>query len=145
MKVRNVPVPPKPASILGRRDGVHWVLIFSLLLAAAFIEVWESTAVSQLSIQIDKLRAQVKDTDARTSFLDARAAEEGSRVRLAAIAKRLDLRPADPGQIVMIPPSLVALSPSTPVPQTGLAAVGSRLNDFFVPAARARAARETQD
>jgi len=144
MKVRNAPVPAKPAW-RGRREGVHWLLVFALLLAAAFIEVWESTAVSQLSLEIDKLRAQVKDTDARTSFLGARVAEEGSRVHLASIAKRLCMRPADPGQIVMIPPSLVALAPARPVPQTGIAAVASRLNEFFVPAARARAARETQD
>jgi hypothetical protein len=119
--------------------------VFSLLLAAAFIEVWESTAVSQLSLEIDKLRAQVKDSDARTSFLDARAAEEGSRDRLASIAKRLALRPADPRQVVVIPQSLVALAPTTSVPLTGLAAVESRLNEFFVPAARARAANERQD
>jgi hypothetical protein len=124
---------------------VHWVLVFSLLLAAAFIEVWESTAVSQLSLEIDKLRGQVKDTDARTSFLDARAAEEGSRVRLASAARRLDLRPADPRQVVMIPMSLVALGPRTNVPETGLAALGRRTAEFFVPAARARAAGESQD
>lgn len=145
MKVRNAPIAARPASSRGRREGVHWLLVFALLLSAAFIEVWESTAVSQLSLDIDKLRAQVKDTDARTSFLDARAAEEGSRDRLAAAAKRLALHPADPRQVVMIPPSLVALAPTRSVPQTGLAAVASRLNEFFVPAARARAASETQD
>jgi cell division protein FtsL len=144
MKVRTAPVPVRPGS-RNRREGVHWLLVFALLLSAAFIEVWESTSVSQLSLEIDKLRAEVKDTDARTSFLDARAAEEGSRDRLATIARRLALRPADPKQVVMIPPSLVALAPTRPVPQTGLAAVESRLNEFFVPAARARAASETQD
>lgn len=145
MKVRNAPIAARPAPSRGRREGVHWILVFALLLSAAFIEVWESTSVSQLSLEIDKLRAQVKDTDARTSFLDARAAEEGSRDRLASIAKRLALRPADPRQVVMIPSSLVALAPTRPVPLTGLAAVESRLNDFFVPTARARAANETQD
>jgi len=142
MKVRKA---ASAARTHGRREGVHWVLVFSLLLAAAFIEVWESTAVSQLSLQIDKLRGQVKDTDARTSFLDARAAEEGSRVRLAPAARRLDLRPADPGQIVTIPMSLVALGPRRNVPETGLAALGRRTAEFFVPAARARAANEQQD
>jgi hypothetical protein len=141
MKVRKAGV----ARTRSRREGVHWVLVFSLLLAAAFIEVWESTAVSQLSLQIDKLRGQVKDTDARTSFLDARAAEEGSRVRLASAARRLDLRPADPRQVVMIPMSLVALGPRRNVPETGLAALGRRTAEFFVPAARARAAYESQD
>src|SRR5262245_60445019 len=143
MKVRKAPV-PAPRS-RGRHEGVHWLLVFALLLAAAFIEVWESTAVSQLSLEIDKLRAQVKDTDARTSFLDARAAEEGSRDRLAVIAKRLALRPAAPEQVVMIPPSLVAMAPARRVPVRGLAAVARRVNEFFVPAARARAASETQE
>jgi cell division protein FtsL len=124
---------------------VHWLLVFALLLAAAFIEVWESTAVSQLSLEIDRLRAQVKDTDARTSYLDARAAEEGSRVRLASFAKRLSLRPAEPSQVVVIPRSLVALAPAHRLPETGLAALGRRANEFFVPAARARAASETEN
>ena len=135
----------RPRSRAGHREGVHWILVFSLLLAAAFIEVWESTTVSQLSLEIDRLRGQVKNTDARTSFLDARAAEEGSRARLAAAARKLNLRPADPKQVVMIPLSLVAMSPRSRVPESGIAALGRRATEFFVPAARARAAGESQD
>jgi cell division protein FtsL len=146
MKMRKAPSgSARPWSRAGRREGVHWILVFTLLLAAAFIEVWESTAVSQLSLEIDRLRGQVKDTDARTSFLDARAAEEGSRVRLASVARRLKLSPADPQQIVMIPRNLVAMSPRSNVPESGFAALGRRTAEFFVPAARARAASESQD
>lgn len=45
----------------------------------------------------------------------------------------------------MIPMSLVALGPRRNVPETGLAALGRRTAEFFVPAARARAANEQQD
>ena len=42
-----------------QRAGIHWLLLFALLLAAAYIEVWESTAASDLSLRIDRLQERV--------------------------------------------------------------------------------------
>lgn len=130
----------QPPARSPRRSGVHWWLVFFLLLAAAFIEVWESTAVSQLSLDIDRLQVQVRDTDARTSYLDARAAETGSRVRLASYARSLNMRPADPSQVVVIPRDylVAAAAPAAGVPEDGFAAVTRRTAELLVPAARAR-------
>jgi cell division protein FtsL len=121
---------------------VHWLLVFALLLAAAFIEVWESTAVSQLSLDIDRLQVQVRDTQARTSYLDARVAESSSRVRLAGYARTLNMRPADPAQVVVIPRDFLAAAPQAGIPEDGLAAATRRAAELFVPSARARGRRE---
>jgi len=147
MKVQRAPVATRPAvSRAARREGVHWLLIFALLLAAAFIEVWESTAVSQLSLDIDRLQDQVRNTDAHTSYLDARWAEAGNRVRLAMFAKSHGLRPADPGQIVVIPRTYLASAPAASgIPENGLAAITRRTTEFFVPAARARGRTDVTD
>jgi hypothetical protein len=146
MKVHRAAPPDRPPTArTARRSGVHWLLLFSLLLAAAFIEVWESTAVSQLSLEIDELQVQVRDADARRSYLDACAAEAGSRVRLAGYARTLNLRPADPEQVVIIPRDYLAAAPSAGVPENGLAAVGRRAAELFVPAARARARSDSAD
>jgi hypothetical protein len=123
--------------------GVHWMLVFGVVFAVAFIEVWESTAVSQLSLEIDRLEVQLREADARQSFLDTRAAESGSRVRLAGYAKKLDLRPADPGQVVVIPREYVGAAPAAGHPEHGLAAVTRRAAELLVPAARARARRQS--
>ncbi len=146
MKVQRSPVPLTGAAHAARRGGgVHWLLVFALLLAAAFIEVLESTAVSQLSLDIGRLQAQVRDSQARTSYLDARAAESSSRVRLAGYARTLHMRPADPTQVVVIPRDYLASAPQAGVPEDGLAAVTRRAAELFVPAARARGRTDATD
>jgi cell division protein FtsL len=146
MKVQRGSAPVASATQSGSRvGGVHWLLVFALLLAAAFIEVWESTAVSQLSLEIDRLQVQVRDSQARTSYLDARASESSSRVRLASYARALHMRPADPTQVVVIPRDYLASTPRAGVPEDGLAAVTRRAAELFVPAARARGRSDSTD
>jgi hypothetical protein len=143
MRVKRAAAPYAGAAHAGTRGGgVHWLLVFALLLAAAFIEVWESTTVSQLSLEIDGLQVQVRDTQARTSYLDARTAEASSRVRLAGYARSLHMRPADPSQVVVIPRDLLAAAPQAGVPEDAIAAATRRAAELFVPSARARERRE---
>jgi cell division protein FtsL len=121
------------------------MLLFGVVLAVAFIEVWESTAVSQLTLEIDRLEVELREADARQSYLDARAAASGSRVRLASIAERLDLRPADPGQVVVIPREYLGAAPVKGRPEHGLAAATRRASEILVPAARARERRASTE
>jgi hypothetical protein len=146
MRVKRAAAPHPGATHVGpRHGGVHWLLLFALLLAAAFIEVWEATVVSQLSLEIDGLKTQVGDTRARASYLEARTAESSCRVRLAGYARALQLRPADPSQVVVIPSDLLAAAPRAGVPEDALAAVTRRAAELFVPSARARGRREATE
>lgn len=146
MRVKRGAAPhPGAAYAASRRGGVHWLLVFALLLAAAFIEVWESTTVSQLALEIDELQVQVRDTRSRTNHLEALAAESSSLVHLASYAGPLRMRPADPSQVVVIPRDYLATAPRAGVPEDALAAVTRRAAELFVPAARARGRSESTD
>ena len=146
MKVhRGMPFPVRGTVRESGRRGVHWMLLFGVVLAVAFIEVWESTAVSQLTLEIDRLQVELREADARQSYLEGRAAESGSRVRLAAVAEHLDLRPADPGQVVVIPRAYLGTAASEGRPEHGMVAVSRRVSELMVPAARARERRASTE
>ena len=138
MRIRGTVASRRPGPRKQRRTGTHWLLLFALLLSAAFIEVWESTTASQLSIEIDRLQEEVQTQEARLAHMQTRTAEVTSRVALDRIAKDLGLRPADPEQIVMIPTEYLEFASEKRLPGDGVVAVGQRLSDVFVPSARAR-------
>ncbi len=130
---------PRPSAGPGaRRPGAHWLLLAALLLAAAFIEVWETTTASELSIDIEGLRVQVRDGESRLALLESRASQAASRQGLQAIAAELALRPADPEQIVVIPERLVVSSAGSEWAEDGVAAAHGKVVDLLVPEARAR-------
>jgi hypothetical protein len=119
-------------------SGSHWLLLFALLLAAAFIEVWETTTASQLSLEIDRLEETVQQQEARLNHIRTLTAEATSRVRLAGKAEALGLRPADPEQIVEIPTIYLESGTERSLPRDGMVAVTRRIADVFIPSARAR-------
>ena len=121
-----------------RKVGMHWLLLAALVLAAAFIEVWESTTASALSLEIDRLKEEVADGRAELAHLRTRATEATNRGGIADEALALGMRPADPDQIVVIPTDYLESGSQRQVPSDGFAAVTKRVADVFIPSARAR-------
>jgi hypothetical protein len=118
--------------------GAHWLLLAALFLAAAFVEVWETTTASKLSLDIEELRHDVRDGEAHLAVLAARASQAAERRELQTAAADLGLRPADPEQIVVIPERLVAADPAGEWPEDGFQAAQRKVVDLLVPEARAR-------
>jgi hypothetical protein len=121
-----------------KRGGPHWILFAALLLAAAFIEVWETTTASELSLQIEELQSKLRDGESHLALLQSQTSQAAIRQELDATAEKLGLRPADPDQIVVIPASYVAAGRVSELPEDGLAAVQDRVANLLVPEARAR-------
>jgi len=121
-----------------KRGGPHWILFAALLLAAAFIEVWETTTASELSLQIEDLQAELRDGESHLAILQSQTEQAAVRPDLVAVAKALQLRPADPEQIVVIPERYIAASFQSDLAEDGLLAARNRMANFVVSEARAR-------
>jgi hypothetical protein len=137
----------KPTPVLRRRfefdkKGVPLVAwVVGLVLVASFVEVWQATRVSELTLSIDRTSAQLSQAQSRLSDLDSRLAACRTRPALAGIASRLGMKPAEPMQTVMIPAAYLA---GTDLPERAgsqIALFGRRVAEVLVPSARARSRR----
>ena len=137
----------KPTPVLRRRfdfdrKGVPLVAwIVGLVLVASFVEVWQATRVSELTLSIDRTSAQLSQVQSRLSDLESRLAARRTRPALAGIASRLGMKPAEPIQTVLIPAAYLA---GTDLPESAgsqLASLGRRVAEVVVPSARARSRR----
>src|SRR5688500_5889102 len=134
---RPTPVPRRPFP--SERARLPWIARLALLvLVAVFVEVWESTWVSQAALETDRVEKQLAQLEARRDYLDAQIAAAQSRPALASAAKRFAMQPADPSQIVVVPADYLASSDPAPGSDTSLAALGWRALEALVPQARAR-------
>jgi len=137
----------KPTPVLRRRfefdrKGVPFIAwVVGLVLVASFVEVWQATQVSELTLAIDKSAAQLQQADSRLADLSARLAARRTRPALAGLAASLGMKPAEPSQIVVIPAAYLA---GNDVPESAgstLAMLGRRVAEALVPSARARGRR----
>ena len=121
----------------GRRVPLAaWIL--GLVLVAAFVEVWQVTRVSELTLQIDRASLELAKAEARRDDLEARLAATRTRPALAAHAKALGMKPAEPRQIVVVPAAYLAGGESGEEGGRALVALGRRVAETLVPSARAR-------
>ena len=123
---------------LDRRPVPVGVWIFGLFFLAGFVEVWQSTRVSQLALEADRVGAELARTEARRDYLNAQLAATRTRPALAAMARRLGMKPADPKQTVLVPTAYLAGGDAAPSADRGLAALGRRTLGLLVGEARAR-------
>ena len=134
----------KPTPVLRRRfefekKGVPllaWVL--SLVLVATFVEVWQATRVSEFTLQIDRTEKALTQAEARQAYLESQLAATRTRPALAPLALKLGMKPAEPSQIVVVPAAYLAGGDAPEGGGKTLVALGRRVADFLVPAARAR-------
>jgi hypothetical protein len=134
----------KPTPVLRRRFEFDrkrmpllvWVL--GLILVATFVEVWQATRVSEITLQIDRAEKALSQAEARQSYVESQLAATRTRPALAALARRIGMKPAEPEQTVIVPATFLA---GAELPEDGgrtLVAFARRVGDFLVPSARAR-------
>ena len=137
----------KPTPVLRRRfefdkKGVPLIAwVVGLVLMASFVEVWQATRVSELTLSIDKTSTQLAQADSRLSDLEARLAAHRTRPALQGMAIALGMKPAEPSQIVVIPAAYLAGSDLPENAGSTLASLGRRVAEVLVPSARARGRR----
>jgi hypothetical protein len=134
----------KPTPVLRRRfefdrKGVPllvWVL--GLILVATFVEVWQATRVSEITLQIDRAEKALSQSEARQSYVESQLAATRTRPALLALARRMGMKPAEPSQTIIIPAAYLA---GAEIPESGggsLVAFARRVGEVLVPSARAR-------
>ena len=112
-----------------------WILL--LILGASFVEVWQATRASVLTIRIDATGKQLDDAVALRDDLDAKLAATRTRTALETRARDMGMRPAEPNQIVVVPAGYLAGGDDEPGGRS-FVALGRRLAEIVVPSARAR-------
>ena len=113
-----------------------WILL--LILGASFVEVWQATRASQLTISTDATSRKLQDAVALRDDLDAKLAATRTRTALESRARDLDMRPAEPNQIVIVPAAFLAGGSEQEEGGRALVAFGRRIAETLVPSARAR-------
>ena len=126
-----------------RRGVPLGVWVLGLVLSAAFVEVWQVTRVSELTLAIDKSERASAETQARRDYLDAQIAATRTRPALERTAARIGMKPAEPQQIVVVPAALLADGPGAPEGGRFFAALGRRVAETLVPKANAKGRRLT--
>jgi hypothetical protein len=136
-KTTRTPVLRRRYDFDGRRIPLGtWIL--GLILVAAFVEVWQVTRVSELTLEIDRAALELAKAEARRDDLEARLAATRTRPALVAHAKALGMKPAEPQQIVVVPAAYLAGGEGAEEGGHALVALGRRVAETLVPSARAR-------
>jgi len=113
-----------------------WILV--LVLVVAFVEVWQVTRVSALTMSTEKTARLLEDTEARRDYLEGRLAVTRTRSALEARARALGMKPAEPSQIVVVPAAYLAGGDGADERDESFAALGRMFAESLVPSARAK-------
>ena len=124
-----------------RRGVPLGVWVLGLVLSAVFVEVWQVTRVSELSMALGKTEKTIAETEARRDYLDAQIAATRTRPALERTADRLNMKPAEPQQIVVVPAALLADGPGAEKGGRFFVALGRRVAETLVPNANAKGRR----
>jgi hypothetical protein len=113
------------------------------VLAALLLEVWQTSTVASLSIQLGKSVHALQQAGAECAWTRSKLDRSSSRSELEPVAVVMGLRPVDPRQIVTLPEDYLEPAPSRPAntPGSPMLAFASRAMDALVPDAAARGRR----
>jgi hypothetical protein len=126
-----------------RRGVPVGVWMLGLALFAVFVEVWQVTRVSELTLALDRTEKAIAETSARRDYLDAQLAATRTRPALERAAARLGMKPAEPAQIVVVPAAYLADGPASEEGGRFVASLGRRVAETLVPSARAKSRRSS--
>lgn len=114
-------------------------LVATAVVAMLLVEVWQSSRVAELCLNLDRSRSALVQAQARLDFLRAQLDRQTTRAELAPLAAQLGLAPADAQQVVVLPAEYlaggVAAWEEEAAPKLALA---ERVSRVLVPEATAR-------
>jgi hypothetical protein len=87
-------------------------MVAVVAIAMLLVEVWQSSRVAELSLNVDQTRAALDETQAYVEHLRVDGERRLTRAELDPIAGRLGLAPARPDQVVALPLAYLAEAPS---------------------------------
>ena len=127
----------------GRAVRLELWLVALGVVSALLIEVSQSARVAEISMQLDKTRATLQQTQARLEFVRAELDRRSTRGELSPLASSMGLAPPASGQVVILPAEYL----SAPVarraaPSAPMLAWAERASRIFVQEATARSRSE---
>jgi hypothetical protein len=112
--------------------------VLSLLL----LEVWQTSTVASLSVQVGRSVHELQQASAERAWTASRLEQSTNRSELGPVAGALGLQPVDPRQIVTLPEEYLEPAPTRqPSPSSPVLAMAGRALDALVPDAAARGRR----
>ncbi len=122
-----------------RAFRLEWAWLPLVILPLLLFEVWRTSAVASLSVEVSKANAQLKQASTVFDWTRAELEKDSNRSQTGPVATAIGLCPVDPTQIVALPAEY--LEPESPRVSVGaptlLAAAGKALQSL-VPDATAR-------
>jgi hypothetical protein len=122
---------------------LDWALGALLVMVVLLTEVWQSSTVAGLSVEIAKATGTLHQATAAAGWKRAALDKTASRSQLGPMAGALGLRPGDPGRIVSLPEAYLEAADARaeadgPAP---LFAFAGKALQSLVPEAQARGRR----
>jgi hypothetical protein len=115
-------------------------MITAVALGMLLVEVWQSSRMAQLCMELDKTQTASVRTCARLNFMRAALERHSTRAELAPAAHALGLAPADAQQVVLLPSEYLAdeRTIARDADSVSLLALAERVWGALVPEATAR-------
>ena len=120
-----------------------WVLGALLVVAVLLMEVWQSSTVASLSLEISRATRTRNLANAALGWSHAALDRSTSRSQLGPMAMELGLKPGDPGRIVSLPEAYLEPADSRLEADGagGMLAFAGKALQSLVPDAQARGRR----
>lgn len=115
-------------------------LAAAAVLGLLLVEVWQSSTLTERVQEMDRMRSELVEAQARLEYAQARLEQLTTRTELAPLVERMGLVPADAAQIVHVPAEFLedGDAPAAPEKAPTLLAIAERASRVLVPDATAR-------
>lgn len=115
-------------------------LLAVAVVAVLLIEVWQTSTVASLSVQLGRSTHALQQVNAELGWTRSALDRNSSRSELGPVASAMGLRPVDPRQIVTLPEDYLEPASARPTgaPGSPLLAMAGKALDALVPDASAR-------
>jgi hypothetical protein len=143
MNTRRTRTRPSWRAAESRAFRLQPALVAVAILGALLLEVWQSSAVAGLSVQMGKANHALQQANAESEWTRASLERGSNRAELSPVANAIGLKPLDPQHIVSLPEEYLEPGDAraTTPGSTSLLASAGRVFQSLVPEASARGRR----
>ncbi len=112
----------------------------AVVLAMLLVEVWQTSHMAQVSLDLDQIRKQLTQVDAQLAYARADADRRSTRAVLQPLGKQLGMAPTRREQVWTLPSALLAEDRGTGGEDSSapMLALAERVSGALVPEATAR-------